>query len=166
MAPRKRTLKARHETIRAFTERAMTAADAQRCIPPIVYLPAALRAHRITITEDNLKVDVKPPTVIGNHVRIAEADPLGFLFALMQGQPIPKFVIIPNRKDAGNTIRVEYEVADITLRTEIAKWLGTRVTYRPASPNRPSGTPRTDEYNALIANASEDDGIQENPEAH
>lgn len=149
-----------HDTLEAFTERAKLAVDAQEGIPPIVYLPAKLRAHGIRITVDHLRLTVDPPTVAENHVRIAEADPIGFLIAIMNGQPIPTFIL---EGVGDNTqVRVKYEVPEFRTRKEIATWLATRVTFHPFNgrkPVSPQKEAHQREYDAMIEQVA--DGVQQ-----
>lgn len=154
-----------YDRLEAFTERATEAVDVEG-LPPIVYLPAKLRAHKMRLTIDNLRVTVDPAQVTENHLRIAEADPLGFLIAIMNGQPIPCFHL---EGEGDNTsIRVEYEVADMDVRLNIATWLANRVTYRPYNGQKPvSGQKQAHEreYQQMITEAMEQhDGIRENTE--
>lgn len=162
------------ETLKAFTERATEAVDLNKMIPPIVYLPRKLRAHQTFLTEDDLKVSITPPDIAGNHIRIAKADPLGFLFAMMNGQPIPSFVIVDRSEEDGApvgdpVIAVEYEVAPLETRLHIAEWLATRITYRPYQSdikkrNGPEAArmhKHNDDYNAMIAQRANADGTME-----
>lgn len=149
-------LRRKTDTLEAFTERAKLAVDLQEGIPPIVYLPAKLRAHGMRLTVDHLRVTVDPPTVAENHVRIAQADPLGFLVAIMNGQPIPKFSL---RGQGDKTeVIVEYEVPDLATRLNVATWLGTRVTFRPYNGRKPISGQREahqKEYDAMIAQVAD-----------
>lgn len=113
------------ETINEFTERAIRATDAGKLIPPIVYLPTHLRGRNLRLTVDHVKLTMDPPTVAENHVRIAQADPVGFLIAVMHGQPIPAFHI-----ENDNSVTVKYEVADFDRREKIAMYLAGKVTMR------------------------------------
>ncbi len=113
----------RRETIDEFTERAIKATDAGKLIPPIVYLPKRLRAHATRLTADQVRVTVEPPTIQENHARIADADPIGFLIAIMHGQPIPAFHITND-----GAIRIEYFVAMPETRIKVAGFLAHKVT--------------------------------------
>lgn len=161
MAQKRIRTKGKHDTLKAFTERAMECVDAAREISPIVYLPRKLRGHKMIVSVDDVKVSHTPPDIAGNHARIAAADPLGFLIAIMNGQPIPAFHI-----SGENSIRVEYLVASEAVRIDVAKWLGTRVTFRPYSGTKPTGAQgaakqHAAEYDALIHNRANNDGILE-----
>ena len=115
----------KRETIDEFTERAIRATDAGKLIPPIVYLPKHLRGNQQRLTIDMVRVTLEPPTIAENHLRIAEADPIGFLIAIMHGQPIPSFHI-----EEDNSIRVEYFVSDEKTRIRVASFLSNKVTLR------------------------------------
>jgi len=117
----------RRETLAAFTERAIAAVDEAHLIPPIVYLPRMLRRERspVRLRADMIQCTVDPPTVKENHVRILQHDPLGFLIAIMHGQPIPRFKIT----DRG-AVEVHYEMADLHTRIQVSKFLANKVTMK------------------------------------
>jgi hypothetical protein len=123
----------RRETLDQFTERAIRATDAGKLIPPIVYLPSRLRGHNTRLTIDQVRITTDPPTIAENHLRIGEADPLGFLIALMHGQPIPAFEITKE-----GSIKIQYEIADLAVRERVAKWLANKVTIRNDDPEQRS----------------------------
>lgn len=131
------------ETVHAFTERAIRATEAGTLIPPIVYLPRSLRRQKMMLTTDNLALTVDPPTVEENHVKIAAADPVGFLIAVMHGQPIPSFEVT---KDGG--VRLAYEVAELNTRIRAAEYLGHKATIRTG---RPKHAGRTKDHEAMVA---------------
>lgn len=140
----------REQRLKAFTERAIEATEAGALIPPIVYLPRRLRQANLRLTEDNLCLKVDPPTIEENHVRIAAADPVGFLIAMMHGQPIPAFEV-----GRQGEIIVRYEIADLAARTRIATFLANKNTIR----TRNDGTGGMDdrhtdaEYRTMMKNA-------------
>jgi hypothetical protein len=113
----------KRERLDDFTERAIRSTEAGKLIPPIVYLPRRLRGQKVRLTEDNLRYTVDPPTVAENHVKIAGADPIGFLIAVMHGQPIPEFRIARD-----GAIDVYYSVPDFELRVKVAQYLGHKAT--------------------------------------
>lgn len=133
------------ETVHAFTERAIRATEAGTLIPPIVYLPRSLRRQKMMLTTDNLALTVDPPTVEENHVKIAAADPVGFLIAVMHGQPIPAFHVT---KDGG--VQLEYVVADLTHRVRVAEYLGHKATIRTAARGQ-RHKQATKDHEAMIA---------------
>lgn len=136
------------DKLTAFTERAIRATDLREQINPIVYLPSRLRAHQQRLTIDQIRVTVDPPTVAENMIRIKEADPLGFLIALVNGQPIPTFTIT-----AEGSIMVKYEVANLHTRERIAMWMANKVTIKQneAEPRtRMANQPQPDEWDAIV----------------
>lgn len=106
-----------------YTERAIRATEAGALIPPIVYLPRRLRGQKVRLTEDNLRYTVDPPTVAENHVKIAGADPVGFLIAIMNGQPIPEFRVARN-----GAIDLYYSVPEFADRMKAATYLANKAT--------------------------------------
>lgn len=132
--------------LKQFTERAMEAVDAGKFLPPIVYLPRKMRANGLRLTVDNIRITTDPPTVAENHLRIADADPIGFLLAIMHGQPIPAFHI---EKDG--SLRISYHVYSEDDRKDVAKWLANKVTIRTRDEHDGKGTGNTDEWDAIVA---------------
>jgi hypothetical protein len=146
----------KRDTLEAFTERAKIAVDIGEGIPPIVYLPAKLRGHNMRVTVDQLRVTVDPPQVGENHMRIAQADPLGFLIAIMNGQPIPAFAL--SGEGDNTSVIVRYEVPSFEQRLNVGQWLATRVTYRPYNgrkPVSPQKEAHQAEYDVMIKQATE-----------
>lgn len=140
----------KRESLGEFTERAIRATDAGHLIPPIVYLPRGLRAHKTRLTVDQVRVTVAAPTVAENHVRILDADPLGFLIAIMHGQPIPSFHITGD-----GAIRIEYEVPDMERREKVAKFLAHKVTIRTRTERPGDDIPESDEWDDLVQRREE-----------
>lgn len=137
----------KRETFEHFTERAIRATEAGKLIPPIVYLPKMLRGEAVRITLDHTMLTVNPPTIQENHLRIAEADPLGMLLAIMHGQPIPAFKITKQ-----GSIEVEYHIPDMQMRERVAKWLGSRVTLKLAPETQTNGKTKTQDWDTMVAN--------------
>ncbi len=121
----------RKETQDKFTERAIRAVDAGKYLPPIVYLPKRLRGQKTRLTVDQVQITTEPPTIAENHLRILEADPLGFLIAMMHGQPVPEFHVT----DEGSLL-IQYYVADPQTRIRVAQWLAHKVTIKNQKDNR------------------------------
>lgn len=154
------------ESLHHYTERAIKATEAGALIPPIVYLPRSLRRQKIMLTADNLALTVDPPTMEQNHVKIAASDPVGFIIAVMHGQPVPSFAIT---KDGG--VQIHYEVADLTLRLRAAEYLGHKATIRTTA--RGKDKQRGADHEAMIARVGvavgqhneDEDGVEETPGA-
>lgn len=149
----------RKNSVKQFTERAIEATDLDELIPPIVYLPQRLRAQGIRLTVDNLRLTIDPPTLKENHVRIAKADPLGFLIAMLNGQPIPSFEITSN-----GAVKIRYWVADQHARERVAKFLASRVTVtaNDLDPRTKNTEDKKSEWSAMIDQAGTLDAGGEN----
>lgn len=113
----------KRERLDDFTERAIRSTEAGKLIPPIVYLPRRLRGQKVRLTEDHLRYTVDGPTVAENHVKIQAADPVGFLIAIMNGQPIPEFRIARD-----GAIDVFYAVPEFDTRVKVATYLANKAT--------------------------------------
>lgn len=135
------------ETLKAFSERALKATMDGTLIPPMVYIPVNLRKSP-TRVQDIVTTNAKTADEI--KAQIAEADPNGFLIALMQGQPIPSFVMF-KREDGTIEVHVEFSTPDLLLRAEVAMELARRNM-------RIKSNHENDEYNAMIEKAA--DGIR------
>ena len=100
-----------------FTENARAQVD--EVIPAIGYVPPSRRpkAKHILIVSDKPLVDVK-----AGIERIAHADPVGFLAALVHGQPVQVHTI---GKDG--TTRTTWENASLELRASLAKYFADKL---------------------------------------
>jgi hypothetical protein len=119
------------DAIADFTERALKATFEGTLIPPIVYLPAGLRKQRARIQEH---VTLNPRSAAEIEDQIAKADPVGFLIAIMQGQPIPVFVVT-SLDDGQQRLNLEYRNPDLLLRAEVAMELLRRRKRDPKNDN-------------------------------
>lgn len=111
----------KRQKLSSYTERAIRATEAGRLIPPIVYLPRLLRSKPVLLTTDmpdQASYRCEPPTLHDNEVRIREVDPLGFLIAVMHGQPIPEFRVT----NTGN-IALYYAVPKLQERMRAAEFM-------------------------------------------
>lgn len=134
--------KGRKETLAEFTERAIDASFKGMLIPPLVYIPNQLRKRDARIAFDG-SVTINPVGAAENDMRISQADPVGFLIAIMQGQPIPRVVI--ERQGTGQVARVEFEEPSIDARMRCAEVLArVRVKLKPGDAG----------YDAMIARAA------------
>jgi regulator of extracellular matrix RemA (YlzA/DUF370 family) len=87
-------------------------------LPPEVYIPPTIRGKK------SRAVSIQVPVELSEHiVRITnDGDPIGQLIALMNGQPVPSFVVT----DDGE-LDVILQTATVAQRISIAKWLGDRI---------------------------------------
>ena len=139
-------------------------------LPSIVYLPASIRARKTRMTADGV-VTSSDLTAEEQLDRIVQADPIGFLIAVMNGQPIPTFRLIDasnpapkkNRKqnpqtavsvgkDGDAEVLVEFHVPSIADRERIALYLADRIAGpKKLRTEKPSGTASTDEFSSLVS---------------
>lgn len=132
------------ETLIAFTERAIDATFKGALIPPLVYIPAKLRRIKDVRINVDGDVTINPATEAENVIRVGLADPVGFLIAIMQGQPIPRFIV--ERDGDGQKVRADFEAPPLDARLRAAEILA-----------RHKGTklkPGDDGYDAMIARAA------------
>lgn len=125
-----------------YTERAM----AGFAIPTFCFVPRELRPG-----EGKLSVKISASDIIDNHKRIADADPLGWIIAVMNGQPIPHFSV-----EAGE-LKLTYCIPDMEARERAAQWLGNRVTFKaPSSYIKQRGVvTHAQDYDAMIEAAAQ-----------
>ena len=135
------------ESLESYTERAIRATESGTLIPPLVYIPMRMRSRLSRTMEDGLTVTTNPATLEENQLRIANADPIGMLIAIMQGQPIPSFEIRSSKEPGTLAVFTDFVVADLPLRSEIAMKLAAM---------QRKGTVKQDdaEYEAMIASAA------------
>lgn len=132
----------RKETLKEFTERAIDATFKGALIPPLVYVPQRIRKGQARISFDGT-VTLNAASAAENDKRIAEADPTGFLIAIMQGQPIPRVVV--KREGQGHVCSVEFEEPPLECRMRAAETLArVRVKMKPGDAG----------YEAMIAAAA------------
>lgn len=143
------------ETLKQFTERALEASLNGTLIPPTVYIPVSLRKRTTRLAEDDISVTLNPKSTAEIEDQIARADPTGFLIAIMQGQPIPQFVVgqAPRLTNAKAEIphlevRMELVTAPIELRTEVALELARRARATKTDPEKAR-------YDAMIKKAAD-----------
>jgi len=129
------------ETIESMTRRAIRASSAM--IPPRVYIPVALRRHKLKFV--NGRMTKLPTTPADDKVRIAAADPTAFLIAVMQGHPIPSFKLTEGEGDAIN-VDVVFDVPSMEVRAQVALALSRRV-------EKPD--PQDTEYEARMKQAAQ-----------
>jgi hypothetical protein len=119
----------RTQTESDLVNRAIRAAD--RILPPRVYVPLGLRQKKIRL--EGRKLRTRKPSLVENLARINDADPVGFLIAVMEGQPLPNFIITPDA--TGFEITVGFEIPTVQQRLNAAAFLGTRAMPKPEAVN-------------------------------
>ena len=142
-----------------YTERALAADVAGLTIAPGVYLPPAIRGKGLNVTYSSAGaeiVDIKK-----NMVKIAmEADPIGQLTAIANGQPVAFFDVSEDGK-----LSISYATPSMTQRINILKFLADRVMPRISVTKKftdPDGAGPADDWTATMENAAirdEDDDL-------
>ena len=127
-------------------------------VDPLVYVPASFRGPaRTRIRVDDLRITLEPHDLLDNAKRIREADPIGFLIAAMNGQPVPKFKILR----ADGVIELEYETYSLEDRVRVAAFLASKITHQAINKNdKHSGKA----YDTMIEEALNKSGLQETSE--
>lgn len=138
------------ENLKDYTERALEASLTDTLIPPLVYIPATLRRRGVRIALE--ASTVKPPTLEENELRVAAADPTGFLIALMQGQPVAAFEVHKDKQGATH-VEVDWRIPDLALRAEVAMELARRAARGKRN------NPNDDGYEAMINRAADSSPI-------
>ncbi len=133
--------------LKAHTTRAMKLEEGT--VPEAVFVPPAIRGKMVTLQY----VTNGRPTDISTHmVRIEqEADPVGMLIAVANGQPIPTFQI----DDEGNTL-VVYESLTLVDRLSVMKFLADKILPR-MSINKKIDPKKDDTWEATLTNVGGDD---------
>jgi hypothetical protein len=133
--------------LRKYTERCLNALDLG-AVPPQCYVPLGFRHIQTRITiEGNLTSSYPTPGEYA--IRIAAADPMGMLLAMMQGQPIPEFEIDDNFVRDKTEVKINWRVADPDTRAWIAVQLAN---IQKRQKVKKAGD---EEYEAMIKDAAE-----------
>jgi hypothetical protein len=103
--------------LRACTEHAL--AQVEEAIPTIGYMPPSKRPSRkhIIIVSETAPTEVKQ-----NVERLAFADPIGFLSALLHGNPVATHVI-----QADGSVKTEWHNATLEHRAVIARYFADKL---------------------------------------
>jgi hypothetical protein len=140
-----------------FTEHAM--AQIEEVLPTIGYLPPGKRPKRkhILVMSDRPVTDVKI-----NMERIGHADPIGFLAALLHGQPV-QVMTIKKSADGTTEAKTEWVNAELPLRAHLAKYFADKlVPYmtrtRLADMNAAGKKEPTTEEEEMFQRAANEDG--------
>lgn len=166
--------------LEAYTEKAILLLGGN--LPQVVYLPAKLRKVKLRETTDGTITDA-PPLPDEQMERIVEADPVGFLIAIMNGQPVITFDVrakdddehipLPSRgkmrasgkvsNDGEFAVFAEFHVPSAADRERVAMYLADKVIPRAAVRNaatrkaeRVDAGPTPDPaYEAMVANRAQ-----------
>lgn len=141
-------------TLKRNSELAISAPEGTP-VPQDVWLPPTVRGKSTRVMHD-IAVTRSPPTVSENMIRInEEADPIGLLIAISNGQPISTFQI----DDKGETI-LHWETLPLKDRLKVIYHLADKILPRmsrqPQKTAPAKGDP--DSWNATLENAAERKG--------
>jgi len=132
--------------LKAHTTKAMKLEEGS--VPEAVFVPPAIRGKMVTV---QYVTDGKPTDISTHVLRIEqEADPVGMLIAVANGQPIPTFTI----DDQGNTL-VSYETLALADRIPVMKFLADKILPR-MSINKKIEPGKDAGWEATLSNAGTD----------
>jgi hypothetical protein len=109
-----RKLKTQPETVAEFTGRAIRSAG--EIIPPTVFVPLNLKRSRRRLVGKAIVSSAHTPDEIAEE--IARAAPHQFLIAVMQGQPVPQFILTEGQGHI--EVSVHYEAPSMQDRLNAA----------------------------------------------
>ncbi len=136
-----------HESLKANSELALKAPP-DTPIPSGVWLPPSIRGQDVRVSHE-IAVTREAPSVSENVIRInSEADPIGLLIAIANGQPISTFAV----NDEGEVITA-YETLPLKERLKVIFHLADKVLPRMQVTKKTGGAPKDDEWQATLDNA-------------
>lgn len=136
-----------HSQLRKNSELALNAPEGAP-VPQGVWLPPTLRDQPLRVSQE-VAITKKPPTVVENVVRInGEADPIGLLIAIANGQPISTFTIAED----GEVI-MAFETLPLKERLKVIFHLADKVLPRMQVTKKLGGEGKDDEWEATMDNA-------------
>jgi hypothetical protein len=158
-----------------YSEQAMNLLGGK--LPNIAYLPPAVRGRKVRVTTEGVVTD-SPFSSEEQLDRIVQADPIGFLIAVMNGQPIPTFRLVDEKnplppvqdkrkknsaaviahlaKERDIDVYVEYHVPSIADRERIALYLADRVAGPRAKAAKPKPATGPDDFGSLVDKRARD----------
>lgn len=137
-----------HSTLKSNSELALKAPEGTP-VPSGVWLPPALRSKPLRIAQQ-VAVTRAPPTVQENVIRInGEADPIGLLIAIANGQPVATFAITEDGE-----VETAYETLPLKERLKVIFHLADKVLPRMQVTKKLGTEGKDDEWEATLTNAS------------
>lgn len=137
-----------HSQLRKNSELAINAPEGA-AVPQGVWLPPALRDQPLRVSQD-VAITKAPPTVVENVIRInGEADPIGLLIAIANGQPISTFAI-----NEDGEVSIAYETLPLKERLKVIFHLADKVLPRMQVTKKLGDQGgKDDEWSATLDNA-------------
>lgn len=128
--------------LKKYTTRAMKLEEGT--VPEAVFVPPAIRGK---MTQVQYVTNGKPTEISQHVVRIEqEADPVGMLIAVANGQPIPTF-----RVTEEGDVEVVFETLPLADRIPVMKFLADKILPR-MSVNKKIEPGKDDEWEATLEN--------------
>ena len=138
-----------HSQLRKNSELALSAPEGVP-VPQGVWLPPALRDKKLRVAHD-VAVTKAPPSVKENVIRInGEADPIGLLIAIANGQPISTFAVAED-----GTVLLSYETLPLKERLKVIFHLADKVLPRMQVTKKLGDQAKDDEWEATLSNAGQ-----------
>ena len=117
-------------------------------VPSGVWLPPILRDKPLRVSQD-VAVTRAPPSIKENVVRInGEADPIGLLIAIANGQPISTFTVTEDGE-----ILMSHETLPLKDRLKVIFHLADKVLPRMQVTKKMGATPKDDSWEATFTTA-------------
>lgn len=133
--------------LKKYTTRAMKLEEGT--VPEAVFVPPAIRGK---MTQVQYVTNGKPTDISQHVVRIEqEADPVGMLIAVANGQPIPTF-----RVTEEGDVEVVFETLPLADRIPVMKFLSDKILPR-MSVNKKIEEKGDSEWEATLTNAGGDE---------
>ena len=136
-----------HQTLKANSELAINAPEGAP-VPSGVWLPPLVRDQKLRVQHD-VAVTREPPSVVENVIRInGEADPIGLLIAIANGQPISTFAI-----NEEGEVAIAYETLPLKERLKVIFHLADKVLPRMQVTKKVGKEAKDDTWEATLDNA-------------
>lgn len=137
-----------HETLKANSELALNAPEGA-AVPSGVWLPPTIRDKPVRVSHD-IAITREPPSIIENTIRInGEADPIGLLIAIANGQPISTFAV-----NEDGEVEIAYETLPLKERLKVIFHLADKVLPRMQVTKKSGDKKGDDAWAATLDTAS------------
>ncbi len=138
-----------HELLKKNSELALNAPEGA-AVPSGVWLPPTVRDKPLRVSQD-VAITRDPPSISENTIRINnEADPIGLLIAIANGQPISTFAVSEDGK-----VEIAYETLPLKERLKVIFHLADKVLPRMQVTKKIGGEKEDDQWEATLTNAAE-----------
>ncbi len=136
-----------HKTLKANSELALNAPEGAP-VPSGVWLPPTVRDKPLRVSHD-VAITRQAPSITENTIRIHnEADPIGLLIAIANGQPVSTFSV----SDEGEVV-IAYETLPLKERLKVIFHLADKVLPRMQVTKKSGDKGKDDTWEATMTNA-------------